>query len=212
MKHDLIPEVTRPQTQPDGREVITNAFNGETFVFPRQGSGTTAIDVMLEEGGSGGGDALLHIHPLANETFHVREGRLKLVVGDREVLVETGQNFTVPRGIPHAFRNVAIGRTVATVTFDPPQDQVSFFRNFALMTQQEPGWFSATGKPSLLLIALVLHTYRDHMYLAGPPVWLQRRLFAVLSVLARWRGYRVIVAPGDDGAAHKPHLRGLGSV
>lgn len=55
------------------------------------------------------------------------------------------------------------------------------------------------GDPNLLLIALVMHSYRDHLYLAGIPVFVQKLIFAALSPLARLRGYRLEVEPfGND--------------
>jgi len=42
---------------------------------------------------------------------------------------------------------------------------------------------------------LALHTFKDHLYGAGPPIWLQKLLFAALSPLARLVGYRVLVRP-----------------
>jgi hypothetical protein len=32
--------------------------------------------------------------------------------------------------------------------------------------------------------------FRDHLYLAGPPVWAQKLLFALLAPIGRLRGYR----------------------
>ncbi|MGL5138067.1 MAG: hypothetical protein ACRC7G_09895 [Beijerinckiaceae bacterium] len=58
-----------------------------------------------------------------------------------------------------------------------------------------PEWFSPRGDPNLLLIALVLHTYRDHLYLAGIPLIVQKLLFAAVSPLARLRGYRTAIEP-----------------
>jgi mannose-6-phosphate isomerase-like protein (cupin superfamily) len=197
MRDEILASQAHRVILPDGREAITNTFNRETFIFPATG---TDIDLVLQEGGSGGGDALLHIHPLADEIFHVRAGRLKIVLGREEVSVGPGESLTVPRGIVHCFVNAAAGETVATVTFDPPQEHVAFFRNFALLTQERPGWFSASGKAPLLLIALALHHFQDHLYLAGPPVWLQKRLFAVLAVVARWRGYQLMITPSSSTA------------
>jgi hypothetical protein len=51
------------------------------------------------------------------------------------------------------------------------------------------------GDPHFLLIALVLNTYPDHLYLAGPPVFLQKLLFALLAPLSRVRGYRIEIEP-----------------
>lgn len=74
------------------------------------------------------------------------------------------------------------------------------FKNFAVLTEMHPEWFSPKGDPSLLLIALVLHTYRNHLYLAGVPVLLQKVLFAMLSPIARIRGYRLAIeASASEG-------------
>ena len=56
-------------------------------------------------------------------------------------------------------------------------------------------WFSERGDPHFLLIALILHTYRNHLYLAGPPLLLQKILFAVLAPLARLKGCRLEIEP-----------------
>jgi hypothetical protein len=45
------------------------------------------------------------------------------------------------------------------------------------------------------MIALVLHTYRDHRYLAGPPIFLQKLIFALLAPVARLCGYRMAIEP-----------------
>jgi hypothetical protein len=41
----------------------------------------------------------------------------------------------------------------------------------------------------------VLHTYREHLYLAGPPIFLQKFIFALLAPLARLCGYRMAIEP-----------------
>lgn len=177
--------------------VLRNAFNKETFIFskPVDQSGLAAFDVVLEEGGSGGGNALVHVHPTAEETFIVRTGRIKVVIGGKAVIVEAGQSATVPPGAAHYFQNATMGRAELTVEFRPAQQWIRFFVNFGRLAETRPDWFSAKGDPHFLLIALVLNTYRDHLYLAGLPVFLQRLLFALLAPLARFRGYRLELTP-----------------
>ena len=177
-------------------EVIANAFNGETFHFPAAGEPYGAVfDVVLAAGGTGGGNALVHIHPLANEVFAVQTGRLEVVIAGKSHFASPGEAITIPRGVPHFFANASGGATRATVSFDPPQQHLAFFRNFAMLTQNKPQWFSAKGDPKLLLIALVLDVYPDHLYLAGPPVRVQKLIFALLAKVARWRGYRLAILP-----------------
>jgi mannose-6-phosphate isomerase-like protein (cupin superfamily) len=174
-----------------------NAFNGETFIFSHAADDpdVARFDVVLERGGSGGGNALTHVHPHAAERFVVRKGRLKIMIQDAEHVIEAGESAVVPRGAPHYFVNANDGTTEMTVEFRPAQQFVRFFANFSTLAERHPEWFSKEGDPNLLLIALTLHTYRDHLYLARPPIAPQKVLFAMLAPLARWRGYRVEIAP-----------------
>jgi mannose-6-phosphate isomerase-like protein (cupin superfamily) len=177
--------------------VIRNAFNGETFIFPaRQDDPALAqFTVQLDPGGSGGGNALVHVHPVADETFTVLTGRLAIVIAGKHEMLYPGESLTIPRTRPHYFANASDGQTAALVSFSPPQRQVEFFTTFALLTRDNPDWFSAKGDPHLLLIALVLHSYPDHLYLSGPPVWMQKTLFRILARIAVWRGYCLPVLP-----------------
>lgn len=176
---------------------LTNAFNGETFIFSSAlGDPDVArFDVRLQPGGSGGGTALVHIHPGAHEHFTVRSGRLVVTMDGKPHRLAAGDQIVVPRGTPHCFANDHDGVTLITVAFTPAQQHLHFFVNFATLAAHRTEWFSAKGEPHFLLIALALHTYRGHLYLAGPPVWLQKLLFAALAPLARWRGYRLEIEP-----------------
>jgi quercetin dioxygenase-like cupin family protein len=177
---------------------LHNHFNGETFVFTEGDTGgeRCSFDVILAPGGSGGGNALEHVHPLADETFTVREGQLKVVIAGKEHLAGTGESVTIPKGSPHHFANAHDGETRATVTFEPAQSFVRFFANFASTTGQYPQWYSKQGDPKLLLVAVTLNAYRDHFYLAKPPAAVQKWLFAFLAPVARLFGFRVLIRPG----------------
>jgi Cupin domain len=177
---------------------LQNHFNGESFVFTEGDSGVEkcCFDVILAPGGSGGGNALEHVHPLADETFAVHKGLLKVVIAGREHFAGPGDVVTVPKGAPHYFANAHDDETRATVTFEPAQNFVSFFANFASTTQQYPQWYSKRGDPRLLLVAFTLNAYPDHFYLATLPVGLQKWMFALLSRLAWLFGYRVLIKPG----------------
>jgi quercetin dioxygenase-like cupin family protein len=176
---------------------LHNAFNRETFVFsgPVDDPAIARFDVVLEQGGTGGGNALLHIHPYAEEQFNVRSGQIKVVVEGEEHVVGPGESFVVPRGKPHFFANVDNSDVEMTIEFTPAQQHLRFFANFARTAANQTQWFSKKGDPHFLLIALVLNTYPDHLYLAGPPVFLQKLLFALLAPLSRLRGYRIEIEP-----------------
>jgi len=184
-------------TEVDRGTRLRNAFNKETFLFssPTGDPEVARFEVILEEGGSGGGNALVHVHPGSDEHFRVKSGRIRVVVEGKEKLVENGGTAVVPRGKPHFFANAGDGLAELEIEFRPAQQHLRFFMNFATLAAHQTQWFSKKGEPSLLLIALALHSYRDHLYLAGPPIFLQKLIFAVLAPLARLRGYRLAIEP-----------------
>jgi mannose-6-phosphate isomerase-like protein (cupin superfamily) len=181
------------------RTVLRNDFNKETFIFTQDDDPEVArFDVILGKGGSGGGNALVHVHPLAEERFLVSSGRIKVVIDGREQLVSAGQEAVIPRGRPHYFLNAWDGDTEFTVEFRPAQQHLLFFSNFARLTAEHPEWFSAKGDPHFLLIASSLNQFRDHTYLARPPAHMQKMLFALLAPIARLAGYRYVPKPVHD--------------
>ena len=175
---------------------LVNAFNHETFVFTTPESAEIAeFEVHLGPGGSGGGNAMAHTHPKTDETFTVRSGLLNVAIDGRMHELRPGETITVPHGKPHFFRNASEGDTAVIIRFTPAQHQLRFFLNFATIAQNHPEWFGPKGDPSFLLMALTLHTFKDHFYVAGPPVWVQKILFATLAPIARLRGYKAVVKP-----------------
>jgi mannose-6-phosphate isomerase-like protein (cupin superfamily) len=193
---------------------LRNAFNKETFVFsgPVDDPEVARFGVVLEEGGSGGGNALEHVHPGADEHFTVKSGRIKIVIDGREQIVESGGHAVVPRGKPHFFANAGAEVAELEVEFKPAQQQLRFFANFASLAAHRSSWFSSKGDAHILLIALVLHTYRDHLYLAGPPIFLQKILFAVLAPLARLCGYRMTIEPARPDQLNAARKNTLGDA
>jgi mannose-6-phosphate isomerase-like protein (cupin superfamily) len=164
-----------------------NALHVETFVSPmvQPDPGQARFTVQLDPGGSGGDNALIHLHPLADETFCVVAGQLEPVIAGQHHMLYPGQSPTIPHGRPHYFFNAANGVTAASVRFSTAQNHEGFFMVFPTLAERHPEWVSAIGDAKLLLIALFLKRYRDHLYISGTPVCLQRPLF---RLLAQWRG------------------------
>jgi mannose-6-phosphate isomerase-like protein (cupin superfamily) len=69
------------------------------FEGVQHGSGVSFLLVDTDEVGYG---PRLHRHPYT-ETFIIRSGRAKFVVGDQEVIGAGGQIIVVPANTPHKF-------------------------------------------------------------------------------------------------------------
>lgn len=202
MREALVPAGTR----------ILNAFNKETFVFthPYEDAMTSQMDVVLGKGGSGGGNAIAHIHPETDEIFTVNRGRVMVMIDGQEHYASGGQSITVPKGASHFFRNASFGETHLTVTFVNAQQHLRFFLNLARWTAEYPDYFKPDGSVKLLPIALCLNAYRDHLYISALPVVVQKLLFAVLAPVARLMGYRLAVSPRE--VAHPMTIQREGSL
>jgi len=176
---------------------IRNAFNGETFIFTHvsEDADIVQFDVYLEPGGMLTGTGRQHVHPGADEEFTVVSGKLVVVLSGAPRTLGPGQCLNVPRGTPHLFRNGHQGETLLTVRFRPGQQFLRFFLNMALGTANHPEWYDDRGEPPLLLRALTLHAYAGHGYAAGIPIWFQKALFAALSPVSGFKGYRLSVPP-----------------
>ncbi|HEX5264300.1 MAG TPA: cupin domain-containing protein [Phenylobacterium sp.] len=44
-----------------------------------------------------------HIHHEEDEIFHIIAGRMRLRVGDKELVGEAGDTLVAPKGVPHTF-------------------------------------------------------------------------------------------------------------
>ncbi len=82
-----------------------------------------------------------------------------------------------------------------TLRFAPAVEKSEHLAHLTLLDVCRQVVGSAPNVPHKLLLALMLHTYRDHFYVAGPPVWLQKVMFAALAPIARLKGYRLPLSP-----------------
>jgi mannose-6-phosphate isomerase-like protein (cupin superfamily) len=87
---------------------------GELVVSPLAGNiiGPAGAQFVIAQWRDPGGPpgpprlmAPLHVHYGDDEAWYVLEGRLRFILGDREVEAEAGGAVFAPRGVPHTFWN-----------------------------------------------------------------------------------------------------------
>jgi quercetin dioxygenase-like cupin family protein len=162
---------------------LQNPVTRERFAVRRHGNGVLILEVQAPA------DMIrppLHRHLHQHESFQVLRGQATVQAGSDRHVLEQGQQCTVTPGTPHTWWNSGTGDLVILAEFRPPGSTLSFFETFCGMASE--GRCTSAGAPPFLQIAASARTW--DMYLAGPPVALQRALFAALRPLSRLRGYR----------------------
>ena len=126
-----------------------------------------------------------HLHPNAEERFHVIEGDVLFRVDGRDVRAGAGERVIAPAGVVHALRNPGSSDARLAVELEPGARFESFFRDAAALARA--GAFSAPGKPKgwkgLLASAQFLDRYADLFRPASPPVFVQRLIVPPLARL-----------------------------
>ena len=85
------------------QRVISNPEYTVTFLITAAESGNrrSEMEIELRPGGGNG----LHRHLNFTETFIPLEGALEVQIGQNKLLLEPGEQYTVPIGVPHNFAN-----------------------------------------------------------------------------------------------------------
>ena len=163
-------------------DVIENPITGERITFVRTsaqtGGALAEMDLDLRP------DAFLaaeHIHLRQEEKFEVLEGLIRLRCRGEESVCGPGETVVVPAGSPHAWAPADSRGARVRLTFTPGADIEEFFDEFFRCGRE--GRTNAKGMPSVLVTARLGLTH--DMYLAGPPVPLQRAAFRVLAGAGR---------------------------
>lgn len=91
-----------------------------------------------------------HVHEHEDELFYVLKGNFVFYCGEKEMKAQEGSLVSLPRGIPHHFKNVdsTLGITMNTIT---PGGFEGFFETVANLSKKQ--------KPSRAQIDSVAHLY-----------------------------------------------------
>ncbi|HEV2813996.1 MAG TPA: cupin domain-containing protein, partial [Solirubrobacteraceae bacterium] len=121
-------------------DVVEDPVSRLRFGFDRRGD-VLHVDVWAEPGAQ----VAEHVHPPAEERFHVLEGDVLFRVDGRDVPAGSGARVTVPAGVRHAFSNPGPGAARFAVELEPDLGFEPFFRDSAALARS--GAFSKAGRP-----------------------------------------------------------------
>jgi hypothetical protein len=130
-----------------------------------------------------------HVHPVQEERFEVLAGRVGARLEGVERLLAAGQKLTVPAGTRHTWWAASPEETRVRVEFEPALETEGFFETLFGLARE--GKVGANGQLHPLQMAVLLAGgHRGEMYLARPPILVQRAFAAIAAPIGRLLGYR----------------------
>lgn len=130
-----------------------------------------------------------HLHTGFSENFHVEKGTLSLRVGNKVMVLHAGEEFRVPPGVVHQPFNPTDEEVIVR---GPLTAEYALPRNFVLFLSQVYGFVDESpehAKPPAVVLQMTLFGPRYDIWLASPPLAVQRIQATLLRPLARLLGY-----------------------
>lgn len=166
---------------------ITNPATGESITWIETAADTNGDRLVFDFAVRPGGKLpVVHLHPRQSEVFEVTHGRFWVRVGQEVLVLEPGARATIAPGTPHTWWNEGSETARMHVTFEPALNTETFLEQFCGLAND--GRTAPDGTPSFLQIMAMANRYE--LYVAGPPIVVQRVLSVVLGSVARLLGLR----------------------
>jgi quercetin dioxygenase-like cupin family protein len=129
-----------------------------------------------------------HVHPAVAETATVVRGKVSAWSPDEgERILGPGETLRVPPNTAHAWRPVGDEDVRILVEARPGARLEEMWRQFMGLLQDGK---AGPGGPGFLQVMMLAHEFSDVMAVAGPPLFLQHALAALLTPIGRLRGYK----------------------
>jgi mannose-6-phosphate isomerase-like protein (cupin superfamily) len=187
---------------------IVNPVTGHRIIFRKTAQDTDGELLQMDWMGRPGWKAgPAHVHSFQEERFEVLFGTLGSHVAGVERTHKPGDDVVVvPAGVEHTVWNEGEEEVHALVELRPASLRTETMLETVFGLSQD-GKLSKAGIPrNPFRLALIVHDYEDQIYLAQPPLAVQRAVFGVLAKVGRLLGYRAEY-PYPYGDQEKESLR-----
>ena len=141
-----------------------------------------------------------HIHTTFTEVFEILRGRAKYRLAGETRTAMAGDRILMPPRIPHVHPWSDSDEELhvrQTATSNPPDLAGMIASIQGALTIQglaQAGLVNDKGIPGLLQTAVIIEAAMPATFIAGPPIWLQRAVFGLLSRIGRRRGLQTAYA------------------
>jgi quercetin dioxygenase-like cupin family protein len=164
-------------------QIISNKVTGEKLKYLQTSDDTDKKFTQFRLWVSPKGNVpMRHIHPDLSETVEVISGVFKVECDGQIMYLKPGEKFTIEKGKPHQWWNESDSQQAQVIFTIEPAGK------FEVMQEQIFGICNAKGKLSFLQIMVMAKEY--DMIIAGPSLFIQKLMWAVLSPIGRLLGLK----------------------
>ncbi len=168
---------------------IENMMSGERFVFltTAQESDGMLLRMKVVVPPGRGTRMPSHLHPAHRSRFVIHRGTMQVVLNRQRRIYGPNDQVVIPLHVPYNWHVIGEEELCFTAEFEPAGDWAAIFESTCALGRDQ-----MTGKRRnvALASAVLLNHYRDHLYLSGVPIPLQKRVFALLAFVGRRLGYQ----------------------
>lgn len=171
-------------------EKIYNPVQDDWIVFRQTTRDTGGELLSAELLVSPRGGNPLHVHPLQEEYFKALSGTLGVQVGEEHRSLGEGEEAVVPPGTPHRWWNADDAEEARVlVELRPALNSEIFFETLYGLARD--GKTDENGVPNILQQAVTLNgVNKGEIYLASPPIPVQKVFLAAFAPVGRLLGYK----------------------
>jgi quercetin dioxygenase-like cupin family protein len=171
-------------------DTIESPFSGVRIRFLKTARDTNGELLQLEDLMKGGGRVPIeHVHPYMEERFEIISGTARLSMRGQERNVLAGESVVVRAGTPHVWGNPNEDEVHLILEFRPVLRMEEWFETFFGL-QKDGKVNPQSGLPNALQWAVICREYEDEIYLASPPLLVQRVRFGLLATIGSLLGYK----------------------
>jgi quercetin dioxygenase-like cupin family protein len=127
-----------------------------------------------------------HVHPNMEESLTVIRGKVNTWLAGKEKVLGPGERLRIPPKTAHSWRPSGDDDVRILLEVRPGARFEEMWRQFMGLFQD--GKAGPKG-PGFLQVMMMAREFGDVMAIAGPPVFLQQTLAALVAPIGRLRGY-----------------------
>jgi quercetin dioxygenase-like cupin family protein len=171
-------------------EEIYNPVQNDRIVYRKTAQDTNGELLSAELFVSPRGGNPLHVHPRQEEYFKAVSGTFGVQLGQEHRRLREGEEAVVPPGTPHRWWNESDDEDARVlVELRPALNSEIFFETLYGLARD--GKTDENGVPNILQQAVTLNgVNKGEIYLAWPPVSVQKVFLAALAPVGRVLGYK----------------------